>query len=125
VCEFTAEYFKNITLSGYPGLTRMENEINHDWWTGKPVGFNYGNEFSARWTTDCYFGYGDYKFTAIFDDAMRVYIDGELVIDQWGKHFEDTTISVDISLEAGIHDIIVEYYEYKLAATAKFNWERQ
>ncbi len=123
-CEFTAEYFDNDKLFGYPKLTQTEKAINYEWWTGKPTGFNYSNEFSVRWTSDCYFDADEYKFIATFDDAMRVYIDGELMLDFWVKSFEEQTIEFIKELESGEHEIIVEYFEYKLRATAKFAWER-
>jgi hypothetical protein len=124
VCEFTAEYFDNDKLFGYPKLTQTEEEINYEWWTGKPIGFNYSNEFSVRWTSDCYFDADEYNFIATFDDGMRVYIDGELMLDSWVKSFEEQTIEFTKELEEGEHEIIVEYFEYKLRATAKFAWER-
>ncbi|MDO8260017.1 MAG: PA14 domain-containing protein [Candidatus Magasanikbacteria bacterium] len=124
-CEFTAEYFKNMELSGFPVLTQKEIGINHEWWTGKPEGVNYKDEFSARWTGDCDFLAGDYKFTAVFDDAVKVYVDDVLIINSWEKIFEKKTIEKDLTLTAGKHKVVVEYFEYRLDALVKVDWQKK
>lgn len=123
-CDFVTEYFKNMELSGFPVLTKTETGISHEWWTGKPEGVNYSNEFSARWTGNCDFLAGNYKFTAVFDDAIKVFIDDVLVINSWEKSFEKKTLEKDLTMTAGKHKIIVEYFEYKLDASVKFDWKK-
>jgi len=124
-CTFNAEYFKNMTLTGFPVLTQNEKSINYEWWTGKPSGFNYNNEFSVRWTSQCEFLAGDYIFTATYDDGMRVYLDDQLIIDDWQKRFETKTTSVEKTLTGATHKIVVEYFEYSQIATAKFSWTKK
>lgn len=124
-CDFTTEYFKNMELSGYPVLTKTETGISHEWWTGKPEGVNYSNEFSARWTGNCDFLAGDYKFTAVFNDAVKVYVDDVLIINSWEKIFDIKTIEKDLTMTAGKHKVVVEYFEYILDASVKVDWQKK
>jgi hypothetical protein len=53
---------------------------------------------------------------------MRVYVDGRPVIDEWHDHPVRTFIA-DVSLSAGHHLVVVEYYENTGHAVAKVSWE--
>jgi len=123
-CDFTADYFNNMTLTGYSKLTQIETGIDHEWWTGKPAGFNYADEFSVRWNGDCDFLPGKYKFTAVFDDGVRVYVDDQLIIDSWEKRFDTATVEANLDLTAGKHKVKVEYFEYRLNAQVKVDWKK-
>jgi hypothetical protein len=51
---------------------------------------------------------GNYTLRAISDDAVRVWVDGRLVIDDWSPHES----AVDTApLRGGRHDVRVEYYQ--------------
>ena len=123
-CEFQAQYFKNINLIGLPVVSRTEIGINNDWWTGKPEGFSLNNEFSILWLGNCDFTAGRYKFTAVFNDAMRVYVDGKLIIDDWQKKTDDAKVETELDLTAGKHEVKVEYFENTGAAVAKLDWTK-
>lgn len=53
---------------------------------------------------------GNYNFGVISDDGSKVYIDGELVIDNDGSHSADMKLG-SVKLAAGIHDVKVEYFD--------------
>jgi glucose/arabinose dehydrogenase len=122
--NFTAEYFNNMTLSGQPVLTRCEAAIDHDWGTGSPAPEVNPDSFSARWTRDVDFAPGTYTFTATTDDGMRVYVDGNPVIDQWHDGTA-TTYTASVPLTGGTHHIRVEYYEHANTAVAQVSWQLQ
>ena len=64
---------------------------------------------------------GTYRFIATSDDGIRVYVDNRLVIDQWYDH-PAQTFTADVSLTAGHHLAVVEYYENMGYAVAKVSW---
>ncbi len=54
---------------------------------------------------------------------MRVWIDGNLIIDAWQTGSE-RTITAERQLTAGDHDIKVEFFDGRVYATAKFTWQQ-
>ncbi len=121
--KYVGEYFNNKTLAGTPVLTRNDDTIDFDWGTGTPDASVPANEFSVRWTKTYAFEAGTYKFTTTSDDGIRVYVDNDLVIDQWNDHGPTLHIG-EKTLTAGNHVIKVEYYEGGWTAVAKFNFEK-
>jgi hypothetical protein len=123
-CIFLAEYFNNKNLSWDPVATATVPSINFDWGVNMPAELNVNNKFSVRWTGKCDFTGGKYKFTAIFDDAMRVFIDGENFLQSWADNDRTMTVYRERDIAAGEHEIKVEYYEYYRNAVAKLSWEK-
>jgi type IV pilus assembly protein PilY1 len=120
---FAGSYFNNKTLSGTAVLTRTEN-IDFDWGTGSPGGGVNSDNFSAVWTSSSKaFATGNYRFQSVSDDGVRVYVNGNLVIDNWTDHSTTTNTSADIALTAGSAlDVRVEYYEAGGGATVRLQW---
>lgn len=80
-------------------------------------------KYAIRWTgaidvpTD-----GSYTFYTRSDDGSRLYIDGALIVDNDGLHAvqeEDGTIS----LTAGCHDIVIEFFENTGGNVMETLWE--
>lgn len=123
-CEFLAEYFDNYKLIGEPVVTRTEEVINYDWGINSPEGINVSNKFSVRWTANCYFEAGKYRFTTIFDDAIRVYLDSDIFMSRWSNNDKTLTFTSEKEIEEGDHEIKIEYYEYYGKANIKAYWEK-
>lgn len=119
--QWTGQFWNNRDLSGQPALTRFENSINFNWYGGSPDPRVFDDNFSARWTRRVYFSAGTYRFTATLDDGMRVYIDGNRIIDSWHDS-QEHTVTVDVPVAEGLHNIQVDYYEAGNIATAKVSW---
>ncbi|MFW6691103.1 alpha-L-fucosidase [Streptomyces sp. MAR4 CNX-425] len=120
----TQEVFDNPDLSGTPKVTRTDPDVNHSWkFTGSPAETIPADGFSVRWTGAIEPRRSEtYTLTTVSDDNVRVWIDGELVIDNWTPH----TVSVDkgqVELTAGTrHAIRVEYVEQTGDAHMKLLW---
>lgn len=115
-------YWNNTTLSGDPVVQGSDQHLSWNWGGGAPRGGVNADRFSARWTryvdvTDA----GLYRFTATSDDGIRVYVDGDLVIDEWHDHSARTFVG-DVNLTVGHLMVVVEYYENMGAAVAKLTW---
>ncbi|MBV9928706.1 MAG: glycoside hydrolase family 3 C-terminal domain-containing protein [Acidobacteria bacterium] len=118
-----AEYFDNKDLQGTPVATRVDAQLNFEWFTDAPVpGINTDN-FSARWT-----GYfvppasGTYRLGARADDAVRVFLDEQPLVENW-RDGSAKTLTKEVTLEAGrAYKLRVEYYERYASATAKLVW---
>lgn len=121
--KWNAAFWNNKDLSGDAPVARKDSAINFDWGHGSPAPGIDDDNFSARWERSVYFDQGTYRFNATMDDAMRVWIDGNLIIDSWTDS-QEHTMSRDWNMTQGDHDIKVEYYESGGVAIAKFNWEQ-
>jgi hypothetical protein len=119
--RWQATYWNNLTLSGDPVLVRNEVDLDHDWGDGAPHDAINIDEFSARWTRSINFNAGTYRFTATTDDGMRVWVDGNEIIDVWYDS-QEHAISADLYLTSGDHSVRVDYYEAGGEAVAKLNW---
>jgi LysM repeat protein len=118
-----ARYWNNIDRSGAPALVRGESAIDHDWGSGSPDPAIAADRFSAQWTADVEFAAGTYRFSVTSDDGMRVWLDGELIVDSWTARAEQTD-TVTRALAAGTYGITVDYFENTGVAVARFSWER-
>jgi hypothetical protein len=121
--DWRAEYFNNQTLSDAPVLVRYEAAINHDWREKAPEQAVWHNSFSARWTADKLFEAGTYVFKAYTDDGMRVWLDGQLIIDEWHDHYA-TLYETRVTVSDGLHSLQVEYYDDIGDAVAMLWWEQ-
>ncbi len=120
--QWYAQFWNNTSLSGDPDHTRFDNTIDFDWGGGSPHSTINDGEFSARWTRRVHFDPGTYRFSATMDDGMRAWLDGNLIIDSWTKS-QEHTVTQDVYVSAGEHDLKVEYFEDKGEAVAKFSWQ--
>lgn len=100
---------KPIILGGTGSQTSLST-INFNWGTGQPHSLIPADKFSARFIKKASFKTGVYQIKTWSDDGIRVYVDGRTVIDSWvdsGTDYKD----VVLTLEEGIHEIKVEYYD--------------
>ena len=119
-----AAYFNNKNLSGKPVFERTENKINYSWTKGTGIKGLGKENYSVRWTgvirPDIT---GEYEFSVGGDDGYRLFIDNELVADQWEiGSFRNS--SVKKRLEAGKeYDIRFEYFQEGGGAAVALIWE--
>jgi glucose/arabinose dehydrogenase len=116
---FTGQYFADQNLAGTPVLTRQDSTVDFDWGTGAPDPALPADGFSVRWTRTDTMAAGTYRLTATGDDGIRVFVDGSPVIDGWADH-PPTTYTADVTLAAGQHTVVIEYYDHGGGALARF-----
>jgi beta-glucosidase len=120
----SAEYFANKNLEGTPVLKRVDESVDFDWGMGKPAPELPADNFSARWTGKLAPTVsGKYRFGAIADDGVRIYLDGKLIAEDWTDH-APTPVTAEVTLQAGkSYDIKIEYYESQIGAVARLVWQ--
>lgn len=106
-------------------LGRMDGVINFDWGAGSPNAAVPTDNFSARWTGKIKAVVtGDYTFTVRASDGVRLWVNGQLIINAWAASDTSDKVSTSISLVAGEkYDIRLEYYEGTGAANIRMSWE--
>jgi hypothetical protein len=120
---WNGEYFNNRDLAGAPTFVRQDPSIAFDWGTWGPGNGIGGSNFSVRWTKVEEFSGGTYRFWATVDDGVRIYVDGQLILDYW-RVGPATTISCDHFLSPGPHTIKVEYFQAEGVAVMYMKYAR-
>ncbi|WP_455169299.1 glycoside hydrolase family 3 N-terminal domain-containing protein [Aegicerativicinus sediminis] len=116
------EYFNNRNLNGDPALIRTDSKLEFDWpWSpGEGV---QDDMFSIRWT-------GYFKPEKSFegwlglssDDGIRMWIDDQLVIDNWTKGATNI-ITHPMKFESGKkYKLRIEMWEGGWGARAHLRW---
>ncbi|MCW3844893.1 glycoside hydrolase family 3 C-terminal domain-containing protein [Micromonospora yasonensis] len=118
-----ASYYNNKNLTGNPVLTRVDPNIDVNW-TGSPGTGVPANNFSVRWTgTLTPPKTGTYTFSLLSEDGSRLYIDGKLVIDNWGARNHPDAKWGTVDLEAGRNYAIkVEHFKGTDEGKAHLGW---
>ncbi len=97
--------------------------IDFNWGTGSPDPLVPADNFSARWTRTLNFDSGMYRFSIRGDDGLRIFIDDNLVLNEWhAAAAVPPTYAVDVNLTAGTHVVRVEYFEATLDAYIMFSY---
>ncbi len=106
----TARYYNGPAIEGEPAVTRVDQQINFNWIYTKPHPDVDTKQFCVLWT-------GTMRAMQSFEgniglsslDSMKLYIDGELLVDGWGEG-KDANQMVPFTFEAGRkYDIRIEY----------------
>jgi hypothetical protein len=117
------EYFADTDLTQF-AFVRNDADLNFNWGAGSPNSSALGNDrFSARWTRTLPLDSGTYRFTVTADDGVRMWIDGQLVIDQWTIQAARTFEAV-IPVRGGPTPVRVEYFENSGQALIEVTWQR-
>ncbi len=119
-----ALFWNNTAHSGNAVYGRKDVAIDFDWGTGSPDPKVSVDNFSARWSRTLGFQAGTYRFYASSDDGVRIYVDGHRVVDAWKKQQLPNTHYGDMTLGAGNHTVVVEYFEEGGDASIHVWWNR-
>ena len=119
--NWRGEYYSNASLSGSPALVRNDVAINFNWGANSPGTGVPADGFSARWTAYASFTAGNYTFSLTVDDGARLWVDEQLIIDQW-RDQSPTAYTVTRNMSAGYHSVRIEYYERAGDAACKLSW---
>ncbi|WP_172451017.1 PA14 domain-containing protein [Candidatus Chloroploca asiatica] len=123
--NWTGSYFNNTTLSGDPVFLRQDPSINFNWGRGSPGSGVNSDNFSVRWTRSLYLPGGAWRFYTSSDDGSRVFLNNssQPVVNQWWDHGARTEYSGYQYLNAGNHDVRVEFYERWGDASMAFGYQ--
>lgn len=118
--SWRGEYFNNKNLTGTPALVRDDANIDFNWGSGSPAAGINSDNFSVRWTRNLYLSPGRYRFTANTDDGVRLWVNGQQIINGWYDHQPQDLVG-EIDLPGGYVDLKMEYYENIGGAKANLN----
>lgn len=111
ITDWRGEYYNNRDQAGVPVLVRNDVTVDFNWGTGSPAAELPTDNFLVRWSRTSNFSEGTYRFHAIVDDGVRLYVDGALVIDSWSEGGWREVVG-ERWLGNGNHSLRVDYYEH-------------
>ena len=116
-------YFDNADFTS-PVLSRTDPRINFDWGTGSPDPSIGADTFSVRWNGLLRVPEtGTYTFSTLNSDGARLYINGQIVIDDFVDQTTNWTDGAPVNLTAGqLVDLQMLHYENTGEAVAKLKW---
>jgi hypothetical protein len=120
--KYLGSYYNGINFDALV-FTRYDDVVNFNWRTKSPGSGVNSDNFSIRWQGKFYFDTYLYQFTAISDDGVRVYLDGENIIDAWQVQ-SYVPHKVQKQISAGEHTVVVEYFESGVYAAVNVFWEK-
>jgi len=124
---FRGEYFRNAAGAapqlGEKVLDRLDTLINFAWGNNAPANVVGADNFGARWTA--YFVLreaGRYNFRVNVDDGAKLWIDDQLVIDEWADG-NARDLNWGANMQVGTHRVRLEMYNNQGNAQAKLLWQ--
>ncbi len=118
------DYFVGTTPKGVPAVSRIESTVDFAWGAGTPDALLADNNWSARWTADLEIAVADtYTFSVNSEGCTRLWIDGQLVINQWVSWVPTTYSSLPMKMEKGFHSLRLEFADKDRDAQQVLSWE--
>jgi hypothetical protein len=121
--DWKGQYWSNRDLNGTPLLTCNDPDINFNWGSNAPAPGLPADDFSARWTRTSGFDAGPYRFHAFVDDGMRMWVDNQLVLNEWYDS-NPHEVTTDWAMTRGTHTLRIEYYEHTGSAQISVWWNK-
>jgi uncharacterized repeat protein (TIGR03806 family) len=119
----TAAAFGSPTFSVPATLVRTDSVVNFNWGSGSPDPAISADNFTVRWTGTVQPQFNEtYTFTTTTDDGVRLWVNGQLIIDKWVDQ-GPTPWSASIALQGQQrYNIRMDYYENGGGAQAMLAW---
>jgi len=114
-------YFADASLQKF-SFERRDSSIDFDWRDGAPDPDLPVDGFSVRWRGELRIAEpGRYTFYLNSDDGSRLYVQDELVVDNWSPHGELERQGF-VDLRTGNVPIRVEYFDHTGTALVQLAW---
>ena len=119
----TAQYFNGIEFGNNPTLQRIDKTINFHWTISTPDPSIAPEFFCVKWSGNIKAPKtGTYKIGLSGNDGFKLYINNQLIINNWDKQSFHTSL-VDYNFIAGNnYPIRVEFKEPNGNSTIKLIW---
>ena len=118
VDAWRAAYYNNPTLNGSPVAYQDLDTVDLNWGYGSPATAVPVDYFSATFQRTYSFPLGYYSFSVLADDGVRVYVDNDLLINEW--HPATGLTYTAVQQLSGVHSIRIEYLELVGVASIRF-----
>jgi hypothetical protein len=111
----------NEKLADFPDQPELQFD---DSWFEEKVGGIREDHIGFRSGRKIYLEAGTYTFYLGSDDGSRLWIDGELCIDNWGDHLYHKKICTKTFSTSGFHNFRIDYYDQWWFAIVRFWYKK-
>ncbi|MVM31460.1 hypothetical protein GO755_15550 [Spirosoma sp. HMF4905] len=120
----TGKYINGSDSNGPVMYTQLDGPLDITWFDRGPTSFMPIRDWLASWTGQLEAPVtGTYTIKTSYDDATRIWINGQLIIDELGAHAYPFVVKGQITLQANQrYDIRVELYQYWFDAQIRLQW---
>jgi hypothetical protein len=102
--------------------TKVDEYIYFFWYGGSPLPSMGPDNFSVEWDGYIRADADDvYWFFTTSDDGIRLWIDDDLIIDNWNPDVSDEQCE-SLFLERGLHKLKLQYFDSEGAALVTLGW---
>ena len=116
------QYFDNEDFSG-PSVSRVDSKVDFDWDLGAPAPSLSADTFSVRWTGQLEARFTEtYTLSTVSDDGVRLWLDGQLVIDNWTLHGETENSITRPLVARRRYEVKLEFFDRGQHAIARLLW---
>jgi len=107
----TGKYYDNSDFTNLM-LTRVDPQVSFGWYKNAPISSMGVDNFSVRWTGQVKAPTtGQYTFSTWSGDGVRLYVNNQLIVNDWNAHAPKQDFAAPISMTAGqMYDVQVDYY---------------
>ncbi|HEY5042566.1 MAG TPA: PA14 domain-containing protein [Verrucomicrobiae bacterium] len=120
----TGMAFTNMAFNTPPTLTRTDAVVNFNWSATGPDPVIGRTNFTARWTGSVQPQYDEtYTFTTFADDGVRLWVNGQLLINNWTPQTAAVTNNGSITLKGQqLYNLRLDYFQNTGNAGAQLSW---
>jgi len=116
------EYFEGADLDQLL-VERIDDVVEFDWADGSPAALVESDYFSARWRALVPVPRtGAYRFFTTTDDGVRLWGNGQLIIDRWIPQVGENLGTIDL-VRGQTVEVRLDYFEEEGAAFARLEWQ--
>lgn len=104
---------------------RVDDAVNFAWGTNSPEPTLLSQPFAVRWAGKVQANAaGQYRFFTSSDDAARLYVNGQLLIDHWAPHaLTENSGTITLAGAGQYYDLTMEYFNLAGNGTAILSWQ--
>lgn len=118
-----AAYYNNFAFSGQPVMQRIDQQIDFHWTLYPPHSSLSADHYAVRWTGQLRSPVsGKYAIGLDGNDGYRLYINHQLVIDQWAKQSYHTRLVDYVFAKDSVYDLRVEFHESLSSTHIRLIW---
>jgi PA14 domain len=121
--NYYTSHFSTNAFSGVPTLSRIDPTVDFNFGNGSPAPSISSDFFTARWAGQVQaLGDDTYTFYTISDDGVRLWVNGQLLVDQWITHSPFTNSGTISLTGTQKYDVQMEFFEQTGGAVAHLYW---
>jgi hypothetical protein len=112
------------TFTNPPTLMRIDATIDFDWSSGSPDPAIDPNHFTVMWTGMLQPQFSEtYTIYTTTEQGTRLWVNGQLLVDDWIEDFTPTEFSGTIALQAGrLYPLTMQFYQNGAFPSAHLAW---